>query len=190
MSVPFPPWSDAADDRLAVAPSASRSGHKGLMSKTDKAKLDAQAVITSVSAPLGITAGDLAIAAASGATPGYLAAADYTLLHQLTTDSGWIAASFFVNWTNFGGDPTVGYKTDALGWVCLKGGATKGTALATPDTIFILPVGFRPATTHRFAVVANGAFGYVAVTTAGQVQVVVGSATWTSLEGIRFDPLT
>lgn len=105
-------------------------------------------------------------------------------------DSGWIAPALAANWSNFGGgQATAGYRKDAVGRVELKGLVKKATALALPDTLFTLPVGYRPATTRHFPVYSAGGFTSVAIFSNGAVQIEVGgSASFTCCDGIRFDP--
>jgi hypothetical protein len=75
------------------------------------------------------------------------------------------------------------YYKDATGHVHLEGviqGGTVGTVA------FNLPSGFRPSFTRDFAVVSAAGAGYVEVGSGGDVKIVAGSSTFTSLDGIRF----
>jgi hypothetical protein len=109
---------------------------------------------------------------------------------SLGGDSGWLAPTYAANWADFGaGRVAGGYRRDALGWVNIEGLAKKGVALALPDTIFTLPVGYRPATGRMFACASTAGYAEVRVETNGTVVLQAGgSATYTSLDGIRFDP--
>jgi len=80
------------------------------------------------------------------------------------------------------------YK-DLSGIVTLEGACKSGTA--TPGTtILTLPVGFRPATTVRFAVYSTGGsvagVGRVDITSGGVVTIEDGGNTLLSLNGVRF----
>ncbi len=107
-------------------------------------------------------------------------------------DSGWLTGhTFATNWGDFTNWP-VRYRKLPSGLVVLQGLAAKSAALATPETMFTLPAGFRPGV----AVAATAAI-YAAASAAGYAQVRVyatgvvalesgGSATWTSVGGISF----
>lgn len=85
-------------------------------------------------------------------------------------------------WANLGsGFQEAGYYKDADGLVHLAGMVTGGGL----TSMFVLPTGFRPLTKHRFAVLANGALGYVDILADGNVTLVAG-APWVSLDGISF----
>lgn len=58
------------------------TAHQGMQSAADKAKQDAQAVITSVASPLTLAAGVLGELAATTVAAGYLAPADFDKLHN------------------------------------------------------------------------------------------------------------
>jgi hypothetical protein len=102
-------------------------------------------------------------------------------------DTGWVAVTFANSWVNFGGSdaPCVYRKTD--GKVHLRGLAKNGTVNAT---MFTLPTGFRPVYPTRFSIpVYNGTtwtFGYLTISTAGAVTLVVGTNNGVSLDGISF----
>ncbi len=67
----------------------------------------------------------------------------------MVPDANWIAPTFQNGWTNFGAPyATAGYRKDALGVVWIKG-LVKGSS---PNAIFTLPAGYRPAETKHFAV--------------------------------------
>lgn len=94
--------------------------------------------------------------------------------------------SFF--WVNY---ETPAYTRDALGWVHLKGRVTGGVAVPTnsPVTIFTLPVGYRPAKHHIFAVAGGSALSLeVRVQSDGLViaQVYSGNTDFLWLDGISF----
>lgn len=161
-----------ADRRPATAK------HRGLMSVADRARLD--------------SVRDGATRLATAALDGLMAAADKAKLDQFGTDSGWLAPALAANWANFGaGEVAAGYRKDATGQVWIKGLVKKSVALAPPDTVFTLPVGYRPAANWRFVTHSAAGTATWVVTTAGLVQLTSGgSATNTSLTGISFDPVT
>jgi hypothetical protein len=125
---------------------------------------------------------------ATATADGLLSAAQFALVAQLGTDSGWTTVSYAANWSDFGAPwAVVAYKKDELGIVQLRGMAKKSVAVGANDTIFTLPSGFRPTAQEYFAVNSNSVFGAVFVTTAGAVNVGVGNAAYVSLSGISFD---
>ncbi len=103
---------------------------------------------------------------------------------QSSLSSGpWIAPTLLNSWVNFGGAfAAAGYYRDPLGIVRLKGLVNGGVA---GSIIFNLPVGYRPAAQHIFAVIANNAIGRVDVRT-GDVFFDTGSSAFVSLSGISF----
>lgn len=101
-----------------------------------------------------------------------------------TVNAGSPAAAFTNSWVNYdGGFATAKYWFDREGNVCLEGAVKTGTP---PNSIFTLPVGYRPAAQQGFAVDANGAHGLVYVNTSGTVVPNVGSTLITNLSGIKF----
>lgn len=65
----------------------------------------------------------------------------------------WIAPTLLNSWVDFGGTfAQASYYKDQFARVHLKGVVKNGTA----DTIFTLPVGYRPAERHVFATIAGG----------------------------------
>lgn len=103
----------------------------------------------------------------------------------------WANAAFAANWGNTGGgNPTVQYAVNAEGWIVLKGLATKGIALALPDTIFTLPAGFRPTTTQSFETNSSTGRAEIIVTPAGLVRIQAGGGAPYTAVTCRFDPAT
>lgn len=101
-----------------------------------------------------------------------------------TVNAGAPAAAFTNSWVNYdGGFATAKYWFDREGNVCLEGSVKTGTP---PNSIFTLPVGYRPTAQTAFSVDANGTHGLVYINTNGTVVPNVGSTTITSLNGIRF----
>jgi hypothetical protein len=126
--------------------------------------------------------------AAAGANPIAWAAATTTFFG----DTGWQAPAYNANWADFGAGQAVGgYKFDALGRVVLKGLVKKAVALVANDAIFALPAGYRPTNEHIFACASAAGYTEIRAQPGGNVYIVAGgSAVFTSLAGIRFDPLT
>ncbi|MBN1210662.1 MAG: fibronectin type III domain-containing protein, partial [Myxococcaceae bacterium] len=89
------------------------------------------------------------------------------------------------SWTNYTANNRDGarYYKDPTGHVHLEGMIQGGTV---PSVAFNLPAGFRPPYTRDFAVVSAAGAGYVEIASGGNVQIITGSSTYTSLDGIRF----
>lgn len=105
-----------------------------------------------------------------------------------TQSNLWVAPSLATNWSNFGGtNLNAGYMKDQTNRVWLRGTVKKSIAVVGGETLFTLPVGFRPSANINVPVVSNSAFGYVAVSAGGVVSVQVGNATFVALDGISFD---
>jgi hypothetical protein len=119
---------------------------------------------------------------------------DDPALRAVVPDTLWTPAPYAANWADFGaGEATGAYRRDALGWVALKGLAKKAVALVANDTILTLPATglVRPATEHIFACASAAGYTEIRVNPNGTVFIVAGgSAVFTSLAGIRFDPAT
>ncbi|MCP1173795.1 hypothetical protein [Ralstonia chuxiongensis] len=100
----------------------------------------------------------------------------------------WNAPTLQNSWVNFGGSLNpAGYWKDPHNVVHLRGVVMSGTVNAT---IFLLPVGYRPANEELFSVVSNNAFGRLDVRAAGDVVLVTGSNSFASLDGITFRAAT
>ncbi|MPN28438.1 hypothetical protein SDC9_175879 [bioreactor metagenome] len=82
----------------------------------------------------------------------------------------WITPTLLNGWV--AGSTPPAYMKDELGFVHLKGRVTGGTVGAAA---FLLPVGYRPNVNSYFAAAANGLFGYLSVTSGGNVQLDSGS---------------
>lgn len=103
-----------------------------------------------------------------------------------TMPNGTSVPAFLNSWVNFGGSTTAcAFRIDRNGVVHLKGTVKSGT-VGSGTPIFTLPAGYRPPEEHSRAVDSNNAFGRVIVTTGGDVALVAGSNTYTSLDGISF----
>ena len=91
-------------------------------------------------------------------------------------------------WYNLGfGTNTAAFYKDPLGRVHLRGTVKEdGQCPGEVHTIFVLPVGYRPAVIEIHAVVSNDAFGRATIHPDGQVRPDVGSGASFSLDGISF----
>ena len=92
------------------------------------------------------------------------------------------------NWSNVGGAyQTARYYIDPTGIVYLEGSIKKSSAGVAGETIFTLPVGYRPSAQLSFPVDANGSYGKIDVKANGTVVYQAGTATVSiSLSGITF----
>lgn len=100
------------------------------------------------------------------------------------TQASWTAPTLINSWANLGsGYDPAGYYKDTIGEVHLRGTVKSGTVGAS---IFVLPVGFRPAFRFLVPVVSNYAFGSVQVQEDGNVIVATGSNVFLDLGGITF----
>jgi hypothetical protein len=107
------------------------------------------------------------------------------LEHRDHSLADWQSLPFNAGWSDFGGlEEAAGFWRSSSGIVFLRG-EVKSTG-TIPDDIGTLPVGFRPSTKKRFAVVSNNAFGAVSILTTGVINVDVGSVVRVSLSGISF----
>lgn len=105
---------------------------------------------------------------------------------QTAAQYDWIAVTPFQNsWVDYGGGTfgQVSYYKDTDGIVRLRGAIKSG---AIPNIAFVLPPGFRPASTAYFQCVSNNAFGFVSITPGGSLSPQVGSNVYVSLDGISF----
>ncbi len=98
----------------------------------------------------------------------------------------WQPPPAFLNrWHNYGsGYNTAGYFKDSMGMVHLKGlvaGGLGGT------TIFVLPVGYRPAAEQLHVTCTNNnTAGRLDIRPSGELVVVAGDSAWFSLDGVTF----
>ena len=99
------------------------------------------------------------------------------------TNENWIAPTFQNSWVNYGSPfQTAGYyKKDNR--VYLRGLVKNGTV---GQSIFTLPVNYRPTATEIFSVNSIAAFGSVYIASNGQVLANNGNNGWFSLDGISF----
>jgi hypothetical protein len=80
---------------------------------------------------------------------------------------------------------SVAFYKDPFGVVHLKGLASCLNS-ASPDPIFVLPAGYRPAALYTVATITNDSLGRVEISPAGTVKPLIDQADWVSLDGITF----
>lgn len=103
----------------------------------------------------------------------------------------WTQVDFQNSYGNFNPNyQPVAYQKDALGYVHLRGCASRSVAGFANITVFILPAGFRPALNLVFSTYGNGRFTSLLIRNNGSVELEVSdSATpelLVSFEGITF----
>tara|TARA_R110000803_G_scaffold54770_1_gene111563 strand:- start:209 stop:1639 length:1431 start_codon:yes stop_codon:yes gene_type:complete len=97
-----------------------------------------------------------------------------------------IAPTLLNSWVNYGGTRQVaGYYKDKYGIVHLDGVIKSGTT-TNPTSLFVLPVGYRPGATIKFATSSNAAFASLFIDSGGNVYYESGSNVDFSLSGIQF----
>jgi len=107
-----------------------------------------------------------------------------------TADTNWIGLTFQNSWTNYGYEYNNGsYRRTSDGVVNLKGLLKKNGTFVSNEIIATLPVGYRPSEQLIFqtSTMPNAA-SRVDVDTSGNIRVVVGDASWVSIDGITFLP--
>lgn len=129
-------------------------------------------------------------AAFSGALTGTTAVFSGALDVATITQDAWTAPTLLASWTNLGGGHQIaGFFKDRSGIVHLRGTIHNGTATGG-TVLFTLPAGSRPTATEIQPCITNDVLGSIKVTTTGDVSLnVAGSATYVSLNGIRFSTL-
>jgi len=99
----------------------------------------------------------------------------------------WIIPTLATGWTLFNsGYPTASYRKLPDGTVELKGTIKKSSTPTGGETIFTLPVGYRPMELRIFSTVSNNVLGRIDIAATGAVSFQLGSSAWLSLEGIRY----
>jgi DNA-binding beta-propeller fold protein YncE len=162
-------------DRLILAEGASEDPVYDYRSATDTHRfytLGAQRLTILANGNVGI--GDT--------TPGARleVAGGETILEQ----EAWQTPVFENGWVNYSGTYNdAGYFKDSVGVVHLRGLVKNGTI---GQTIFTLPVGYRPAARGIFPSVSNSVPGRIDVLPDGRVIPLAGNSVWLSLEGITF----
>jgi len=96
--------------------------------------------------------------------------------------------AFAANWSNYSVPAFLpgGFYKDSQSRVFLQGLVKKAIAVATPDTIFTLPAGYRPGSPVLLCAISNSALARVDIQTTGAVQVMIGNAGWVALDGLSF----
>ena len=103
--------------------------------------------------------------------------------NKIEVQQTWQTPALQNGWVNYGSPfDTAGYMKDSLGFVHLKGLVKSGTL---GQTIFTLPVGYRPTATLRFASDSNGAHGSVTIDATGIITS-SGSNIWVFLDPVNF----
>jgi lysophospholipase L1-like esterase len=107
-----------------------------------------------------------------------------------TSDADWTAAALANSWVTYGPPfAPPGFRKDADGVVSLRGTIKSGTATAG-TTLLTLPAGYRPPYTQIFVCASAETYGEVWVGTDGTVKIQAGTATWLSLDAVRFRSAT
>lgn len=76
------------------------------------------------------------------------------------------------------------------GIVYLRGLIEKTSAIVSGETMFTLPVGYRPILqAHMFVTISANALARVDIQSTGVVTILSGNASWLSLDGISFPAL-
>jgi hypothetical protein len=99
----------------------------------------------------------------------------------------WRTPGFQNNWKNYGsGYNPAGFMIDSMGFVHLRG-LVKDGAIGDGIPIFTLPAGYTPPFRQLHVVQTNQAnAGRVDILADGRICVIVGNASWLSLDGITF----
>jgi hypothetical protein len=105
-----------------------------------------------------------------------------------TGNEAWVYPTQINGWYNFGSGYAAGsYRKDAFGLVHLRGLVAGGTL---GQSVFTLPIGYRPAANHVFMTMANNAVGRLDVNADGSVIPGAlggpGSNVYFSLDGVTF----
>lgn len=106
-------------------------------------------------------------------------------------DTGWNTLPLLNSWTNYGGVySTAKYRKTSDGVVVVQGMLARSSTPASGHVIANLPIGYRP--THGQLVFLNttnsNTAGYINVALNGDIQFIVGSGGWFSLDSINFIP--
>jgi hypothetical protein len=96
------------------------------------------------------------------------------------------------NWSDYGnGYNTAGYTKTSDGLVVLKGLLKRSGAVVSGETIFTLPVGYRPPFGYNFGVASSSISGRINIMPDGRVIASTSiDAGWASLETISFHSTT
>lgn len=92
--------------------------------------------------------------------------------------------AFANSWVNYGGtNSTAAFMKDSMGFVHIKGTVKNGTE---GESVFTLPVGYRPDTSQIFPAFSNNAVSWISIASTGTVSSVGGNNASRSLCGITF----
>lgn len=120
---------------------------------------------------------------------------DHTLLNSFTigvnrkTGTGtlethpWISPALLNSWAQQVNYTPIGYTKDEDGWVYLRGGLFGGTV---PNTLFVLPVGYRPAAIAVFGTEGPSGACRITINPDGTVVPTVAGGNNPFLDGIAF----
>lgn len=120
----------------------------------------------------------------TGSVVGYIGNTFVVLdgLEMCSTYPPFIAPTLLNSWVNYSSEfNPAGYYKDATGMVFVRGLVKSGSTYA----VFTLPEGYRPPYPEVFCSVSNDAYARVDVYADGTV-LTYGSATWASLDSIKF----
>ena len=105
-----------------------------------------------------------------------------------------VAYNATYNWTDYDSDNQVKYAKDSNGFVHLRGQGKTASASNAGDTIFTLPVGFRPYNSVTFPItVGNLARAYIStlrIQSNGNVDVISSANTTETANRVVFDGLS
>lgn len=103
----------------------------------------------------------------------------------------WQALSYSGSWATYGSPfQTGGCMKDDQGRVFLRGVLARSGTASAGETMFTLPVGYRPASKAMFNAMQSGSWARVDISNAGVVTWETGASTsvgFLSLEGLNFD---
>lgn len=104
----------------------------------------------------------------------------------------WATPFLQNNWTNYSTTyNSAGYTKTSSGLVVLKGLIKRSGTFVSGETLFTLPVGYRPSTIMGFAVASVDASATLLINPDGTVTPTTNvSAGWLSLETVSFQPST
>jgi len=107
------------------------------------------------------------------------------LTEQVWYVVGQFGAPIFTNnWANYGATfNPAGFMKDANGFVHLRGMVISGTI---GQSIFTLPIGFRPANSELMVTMSNQAICRIDISPQGLIIPTVGVNTWLTLDNLSF----
>jgi hypothetical protein len=168
---------------VQVAVYTSAAPYSEVTAEVERDSANTLVIRTSAGQPAP-TAGQYAVVvAAPGSTLTSSALMD--TWHTVGPQSGPEPA-FQNSWVNFGGAPeqVAQFRKDPFGHVSLRGLVKSGTV---GQTVFQLPVGYRPPAVIRIPVISNAVASYGYVLADGSVGIAAGSNISVALETFEFD---